>query len=498
MLWVFFYIFNFMNIQKAIRLIAVLLLSLLVLFVAFYHLGGITIRLWDESRLAINALEMYQNGNYWVTTFGGKPDMWNTKPPLMIWLQVLCLHIFGVQDWALRIPSALAAIGTIATIFHFCYKRLRHFWLACCSVLVLATAQGFMVIHVARTGDFDALYIFFAVLACSACFDFVERKRNRSLYALFVYFGLSVLAKSVSGLIFIPGLFIYVLSQKSIGAFLKNKHTYFGLLLFLVISLSYYLVREQYNPGYIKAVYENELGGRFLKAAESHQLPWYWYWDNIREIEFQQWIYLLPIGLITAFYHRRTVQGRGILFAALLAFSYWLIISLAATKLKWYDAAIFPFLSVVVGYALWSMVYWIKKIPDFKVLRYGLYTVMGLAIVPIVYINAREITTTNDEQWTEELNNASYYIRDTYLREESAYALWVVDDGYGPQVLWYVTQAQLAGKPVRFADTSTLSVNDTVLTQQRPAMDYIRTHYIYKLLSDKDRILLVKIEGLKP
>ena len=36
--------------------------------------------LWDESRVAVNALEMSQRGFSLITTYGFKPDLWNTKP----------------------------------------------------------------------------------------------------------------------------------------------------------------------------------------------------------------------------------------------------------------------------------------------------------------------------------------------------------------------------------------------------------------------------------
>lgn len=53
----------------------------------FGHLDTLPLRLWDESRLAINAYEMMKDGDLIVTHFNGQPDMWNTKPPLMIWCQ---------------------------------------------------------------------------------------------------------------------------------------------------------------------------------------------------------------------------------------------------------------------------------------------------------------------------------------------------------------------------------------------------------------------------
>ena len=75
----------------------------------FKDLGKDSLRMWDESRLAINAYEMYYNHQWLTTYFGGQPDLWNTKPPLMIWMQVISMKIFGINEFALRFPSALAA-----------------------------------------------------------------------------------------------------------------------------------------------------------------------------------------------------------------------------------------------------------------------------------------------------------------------------------------------------------------------------------------------------
>ncbi|HQA87386.1 MAG TPA: 4-amino-4-deoxy-L-arabinose transferase, partial [Bacteroidales bacterium] len=78
---------------------------ILILFPLFGKLDKIPVQLWDESRLAINALEMFENGNLLVTYYKGEPDFWNTKPPLMIWFQSLNFHLFGVNEFSLRLPS---------------------------------------------------------------------------------------------------------------------------------------------------------------------------------------------------------------------------------------------------------------------------------------------------------------------------------------------------------------------------------------------------------
>ncbi|MDV7399932.1 hypothetical protein RZS08_51430, partial [Arthrospira platensis SPKY1] len=52
-------------------------IGLLAIFPLFLHLDAIPLFIFDEGRLANNALEMAQNGNWLVTHYDGKPDLWN-------------------------------------------------------------------------------------------------------------------------------------------------------------------------------------------------------------------------------------------------------------------------------------------------------------------------------------------------------------------------------------------------------------------------------------
>ncbi len=53
----------------------------------FAYLPDYPISMWDEARLANNALEMDLSGNWIVTTFDHVPDYGNVKFPLLIWLR---------------------------------------------------------------------------------------------------------------------------------------------------------------------------------------------------------------------------------------------------------------------------------------------------------------------------------------------------------------------------------------------------------------------------
>ena len=147
------------------KYIAYILLAVLVYFAIFWNLDYMPIRLWDESRLAINALEMYKNGNYIVTYFDGLPDMWNTKPPLMIWLQVLMFKAFGISVLSLRLPSAISALLTTIAILFFSIKYLKSFWFGFVAVFVLISIDGYIELHSIRTGDYDSLLTLFTTLS---------------------------------------------------------------------------------------------------------------------------------------------------------------------------------------------------------------------------------------------------------------------------------------------------------------------------------------------
>jgi len=97
----------------------------LIYFPIFAHLETLPVRIYDEARLAINAYEMFNNGNWIVTYFDGQPDMWNTKPPLFIWFQVIGMQIFGVGELALRLPSGIATLIICFLILYLSEKYTK-------------------------------------------------------------------------------------------------------------------------------------------------------------------------------------------------------------------------------------------------------------------------------------------------------------------------------------------------------------------------------------
>ena len=135
---------------------------LLVAFFPFFcNLDAIPMQLWDESRLANHVAEMLRSKNWIITEYLGQPDMWMTKPLLMVWLQILFTKIVGINELAIRLPSALAAVGTCLCIFYLFSRKLKLPLPGIIAVFVLVTTQGYVILHGTRTGEYDSLLTFF-------------------------------------------------------------------------------------------------------------------------------------------------------------------------------------------------------------------------------------------------------------------------------------------------------------------------------------------------
>src|SRR4051812_31990685 len=100
----------------------------------FGNLNTLPIRIWDEGRIAINAFEMYASHNFLVTTFNFVPDMWNTKPPFLVWCMVFLMKIIGVNELSVRLPSAFAAFFTCAAMLLFLRRYFKDAWMGIIAV----------------------------------------------------------------------------------------------------------------------------------------------------------------------------------------------------------------------------------------------------------------------------------------------------------------------------------------------------------------------------
>lgn len=141
------------------RRLLLLFAGALLLFTVGLHLPG----LWDfdEGFYAQISLEMLQSGDFVYTTFNGGPRF--DKPPLLYWMIAFFYSVFGVNEWAVRLPSAL--MGALAVVVTAMLgERFSKGWtLSLLGGVILATAIPFFIL--ARMGMMDVGLTLFVSLA---------------------------------------------------------------------------------------------------------------------------------------------------------------------------------------------------------------------------------------------------------------------------------------------------------------------------------------------
>ena len=100
--------------SRALRYNLLIAGAALLLFVPF--LGSVHLFDWDEINFAECAREMLVTGDYFSVKINFQP-FWE-KPPLFIWMQALSMNIFGINEFAARLPNAIAGCLTLLVFFN--------------------------------------------------------------------------------------------------------------------------------------------------------------------------------------------------------------------------------------------------------------------------------------------------------------------------------------------------------------------------------------------
>ncbi len=469
-------------IQNKGKILKLLLFLALVFPPVFLHLDKLPIRIWDEARLGVSAYEMHKSGNYLIPTYEGETEMWSVKPPLVIWLQVLFMKLIGINELAVRLPAALAAFLTTILMLWFCKKYFRSYWLGLISVLILITSSGYIGIHAARTGDYDVPLALFMAAYAICFFLFIESGEKKYLLLFFTALMLSVMTKSSAGLLFLPALFIYALLKKKISALLKMKEFYVGILIFLAPVLSYYLLRETFNPGYIKTVWEAEVADRYSEVIEGHDGGFWFYWQNFIE-RFSKWYLLIPCGIAVGIFHRNDFLKKFSVYACLIAVSHFFILSFAQTKCDWYDVPLFPWLSFIAGIFIW----WVfGLIRDADTINNSLKKnfVPFLFLILLFEESYHEIINSiyfpkEKNNYEKEFYEPGYFLQNASHTGQNLNNCFLCYDGYHAQLLFYIDILKEKGINFDFADWKNLNPGDKIIASQWEVKKYIEENYVY-------------------
>ncbi len=145
----------------------------------------------DEPRYAQVAREMLEHKDFFVPRLGG--NAWFEKPVLLYWLMALSYASFGVNEFAARLPSVLAAFFSVV-ILYGTMNTIRGAKEALLSATVLATTSFFASFSHAATFDMLLTFCITSALCCYLLYEH-EQRNSKWLRWMYVFAGSGVLAK---------------------------------------------------------------------------------------------------------------------------------------------------------------------------------------------------------------------------------------------------------------------------------------------------------------
>lgn len=269
----------------------VLLLAGFCAFLFFFGLASFGLVGADEPRYAQVAREMLERHDWVMPTLGGKA--WLEKPALYYWQAILAYRIFGVSDWAARLPSAVDATLMVAAIYLFLRRLRPGFQLD--GALMTASCAG--VIGFARAASMDMPLAATFTIALLGWYAWRESGNKLYLVAFYLFLAFAALAKGpVAPLLAALIIVIFSAVQRD---FREAWHTLWipGILLFCLVALPWYIVVQSRNPEFFRVFILEHNVARFGTNLYHHKQP-FWYYLPILLLALVPWTVFVIAALV--------------------------------------------------------------------------------------------------------------------------------------------------------------------------------------------------------
>ncbi|MEH1896106.1 MAG: glycosyltransferase family 39 protein [Nostoc sp.] len=395
--------FNKIAKNPALSVTVSILWLMVIGWIAFgWNLGNTGLIDETEPLFAEASRQMFVTGD-WITPFFNGDTRFD-KPALIYWCQAIAYHMIGVNEWAVRLPSAIAAFGLICLAFYtvqwYLTKQdeLEQVSRPTRRYLTSFTAAALMALNPetiiwARTGVSDmlltgcmasALLCFFLGYAgkdgaggwglgtgkqgiAGSGEEFSQSRSeanspfpNKWYLAFYVLIAGAILTKGPVGIV-LPGLIVgaFLLYVGRFREVLREMRLLVGMLIILGLSVPWYaLVIWRNGWNYINSFFGYHNLERFTEVVNGHSAPWYFYFIVVL-LGFAPCSVYIPVAVVRLKFWQRShwrslerFQQFG-LFAWFWFASIFGFFCIAVTKLPSYVLPLMPAAAILVA-LLWS------------------------------------------------------------------------------------------------------------------------------------------------
>ncbi|MDP9112192.1 MAG: glycosyltransferase family 39 protein [Acidobacteriota bacterium] len=300
------------------------------------------------------------------------------KAPLIYWAIAAAYKIFGPYDWAARIPIALSAMALAwltAAFGIWAFGKRAGFYAGLC----IATCIGlFLFTRILIPDVTITATMTLTMWAFLRAIDEEERRPGLWALLLAVSIGISLLLKSLIGLVFPAGAaLLYLLFTRQLLApnIWKRLRPITGLLIILVIAVPWHVLATLRNPpyfdlkfhsapgeyhGFLWFFFMNEQVLRFLNLRfprDYDTVPRVWFWALHLVWLFPWSVYFPAIAKLN---FRPTDRAGKTRLLALCWTGFLLVFFTFSTTQEYYSMPCYPALALLLGSAMATGGDWVR------------------------------------------------------------------------------------------------------------------------------------------
>ncbi len=399
------------------------------LSIPFLLAGGFSIRLyiigldpylhdWDERYHALVAKNLMSD--WLVPTLYKNPvlpygytdwstsHIWLHKQPFFLWQMALSMKIFGVNEVALRLPSALLsalAIWAVYRIGKLIYNEQTGFIAA-----VFLTLNNYTLEFVCGyfgSDHNDVAFASYVLFSIWAWVEYVNQKKTYWIFLIGLFAGIAVLNKWTTGML------VYLGWGLSSAIFSKNKLREFkNIGISILISFLIFLPWQIYTflRWHKEAAYEYHYNiSHFSTALEGHSGDWTYYFTFLPAFMGTiQMIFLFP-GVILFLSKRNNSTYKLAILTYILAIL--IFFTIAQTKMFGFILPIIPLLLIIAATTVdWFINAVISKIKNKHLtIAASIVLIIGPAYWNLAPVNTMKRQDYNGMSWCGNQEHSVYY-----------------------------------------------------------------------------------------
>jgi 4-amino-4-deoxy-L-arabinose transferase len=191
---------------------------------------------------------------------------------MIYWSVASSFRLLGINEWAARLPGALAFVGTGLLVFGLGRRLLpAKPWLP-----TLVWALSFGPISGASVVSTDALLMFFETAAMLAFVEAWSRdgaSRSRWVLAMWLAWGLAFMTKGPPALLPLLAMVVMLIAHERRA--LRGLFPVAGLLLFAVVALTWFALIVRQDPDRLGYFLGYEVYDRIFTGTHQRNSRWY-------------------------------------------------------------------------------------------------------------------------------------------------------------------------------------------------------------------------------